>query len=97
MTEMVAYRGLTCQNCPIYSATRQENKEERARMRAEIVKLRKDRYGINKQPLRSVLPSSFIPSGRQLLDVFDHLADDLLRTAVEHACVVCVKKRVLDA
>lgn len=47
MTEIVAYCGLTCQTCPIYLATKQENKEERARMKAEIVKLCKGHYGIN--------------------------------------------------
>ena len=47
MAEMVAYCGLTCQTCPIYLATRQENKEEQARMRAEIVQLCKEQYGMN--------------------------------------------------
>jgi len=47
MTEIVAYCGLTCQTCPIYLATRQENKEEQARMRAEIVQLCKEQYGMN--------------------------------------------------
>jgi hypothetical protein len=47
MTEIVAYCGLTCQTCPIYLATRQENKEEQARMRAEIVRLCKEQYGMN--------------------------------------------------
>ncbi|HEX9135843.1 MAG TPA: DUF3795 domain-containing protein, partial [Nitrospirota bacterium] len=46
MTEIIAYCGLTCQTCPIYLATRQEKKEEQARMRAEIIKLCKDHYGI---------------------------------------------------
>jgi hypothetical protein len=46
MTELVAYCGLTCQTCPIYLATRQENKEEQARMRAEIVQLCKEHYGL---------------------------------------------------
>lgn len=46
MSEMTAYCGLTCQTCPIYLATRQENKEERARMRTEIVKRCKEQYGI---------------------------------------------------
>lgn len=41
MTELV-----TCQTCPIYLAARQEDKAERARMKAEIVKLCKDHYGI---------------------------------------------------
>ena len=44
---MVAYCGLTCPTCPIYLATRQENKEEQARMRAEIVHLCKEQYGMN--------------------------------------------------
>jgi hypothetical protein len=47
MTEMIAYCGLACQTCPIYLATRQKNKEERARMRTEIVKQCKEHYGIN--------------------------------------------------
>lgn len=47
MTEMVAYCGLTCQTCPIYLATRQENSDERARMRVEIVRLCRERYGID--------------------------------------------------
>jgi len=47
MTEMVAYCGLACQTCPIYLATRQENKEEQARMRAEIVQLCKEQYGMD--------------------------------------------------
>jgi hypothetical protein len=47
MTEMVAYCGLTCQTCPIYLATRLENKEERARMKAATVNMCKDHYGMN--------------------------------------------------
>jgi hypothetical protein len=47
MTEITAYCGLNCHTCLIYLATKQENKEERARMKAEIVKLCKDHYGIN--------------------------------------------------
>ena len=47
MTEMVAYCGLACQTCPIYLATRQENTEEQARMRAEIVQLCKEQYGMD--------------------------------------------------
>lgn len=46
MAEMVAYCGLTCQNCPIYMATRQENKEEQLRTRTEIVRLCKEHYGM---------------------------------------------------
>lgn len=47
MTEMIAYCGLTCPTCPIYLATRQENKAEQARMRSEIVYLCKEHYGMS--------------------------------------------------
>lgn len=47
MTEIIAYCGLTCHTCPIYLATRQENKEEQTRMKTEIVKLCKEHYGLN--------------------------------------------------
>jgi len=47
---MVAYCGLTCHTCPIYLATRQKNKEEQARMRAEIVKQCQEHYGIQYKP-----------------------------------------------
>ena len=46
MNAMVAYCGLIRHTCPIYLATRQENKEERTSMRAEIVKLCEEHYGI---------------------------------------------------
>ena len=46
MAEKIAYCGLTCQACPIYLATRQENKEEQLRMRTEIVRLCKELYGM---------------------------------------------------
>jgi hypothetical protein len=44
MNEMFAYCGLSCQTCPIYLATRQENIEEQRRMRIEIVRLCKEHY-----------------------------------------------------
>ena len=47
MIEMLAYCGLTCTTCPVHLATMQENKEEQARMRAEIVRLCNERYGTN--------------------------------------------------
>jgi hypothetical protein len=46
MTEMVAYCGLICRTCPILLATTQKNKEEQARMRAEIVRLCEEHYGL---------------------------------------------------
>lgn len=46
MPGMMAYCGLACETCPIYLATRQENDQERLRMRSEIVRLCKEHYGI---------------------------------------------------
>jgi hypothetical protein len=50
MAEILAYCGLICQTCPIYLATRQENKEEQARMRSEISQLLRAYYGLNYGP-----------------------------------------------
>jgi hypothetical protein len=50
MAEIIAYCGLACHTCPIYLATRQESKEEQARMRIEISQLLKGQYGINYEP-----------------------------------------------
>ncbi len=47
MTGMIVYCGLSCQTCPIYLATRQENKEEQTRMRVEIAQLCKEQYGMD--------------------------------------------------
>jgi Protein of unknown function (DUF3795) len=46
MAEMIAYCGLACQTCPIYLATRQENKVEQLRKRTEIVRLCNEHYGM---------------------------------------------------
>ncbi|NTW60574.1 MAG: DUF3795 domain-containing protein [Nitrospirae bacterium] len=46
MATMLAYCGLTCQTCPIYLATRQENKEEQRRTRTEIARRCKELYGM---------------------------------------------------
>jgi hypothetical protein len=50
VSEMMAYCGLVCQTCPIYLATREENKEEQARRRVEIARLCKEHYGMNYEP-----------------------------------------------
>ena len=50
MSEMIAYCGLVCQTCPIYLATREENKEEQARMRVEISRRCKEQYGMKYEP-----------------------------------------------
>jgi hypothetical protein len=50
MSELLAYCGLVCQTCPIYLATREENKEEQARTRVEISRLCKEHYGMKYEP-----------------------------------------------
>ena len=44
---MVAFCGLNCLTCPIYLATKQEDPGEQTRMRAEIVRLCKEQYGLD--------------------------------------------------
>jgi hypothetical protein len=44
MSEVLAYCGLVCQTCPIYLATREEDKEEQKRMRSEIAQLCREQY-----------------------------------------------------
>jgi len=46
MSGATAYCGLVCQTCPIYLATREENRAEQANMRAEIVRFCKKQYGL---------------------------------------------------
>ena len=50
MSEVLAYCGLVCQTCPIYLATREENKEEQKRMRSEIAQLCREQYGMAYRP-----------------------------------------------
>ena len=50
MGKMIAYCGLVCHTCPIYLATREEDKEEQAHMRARISTLMKEQYGMNYGP-----------------------------------------------
>lgn len=47
MSEILAYCGLVCHTCPIYLATREENKDEQKKMRIEIVRVCKEKYGLN--------------------------------------------------
>ncbi len=47
MEDMIAYCGLTCHTCLIYLATRQEDKNVQASMRAEIVRLCDEQYGMS--------------------------------------------------
>ena len=46
MDEILAYCGLDCNSCPIYLATREENKEKQKRKRKVIVLLIKKHYGL---------------------------------------------------
>ncbi len=46
MTGMISYCGLPCDTCPIYLASRQENKEEQIRSRTEIARLCREQYGV---------------------------------------------------
>ncbi len=46
MEEILAYCGLTCHGCPIYLATREKSDEKKEKMRDEIARLCKERYGI---------------------------------------------------
>lgn len=50
MDAMMAYCGLVCRTCPFYLATRMDNREEQTRMRVEIARLCKERYGMPYEP-----------------------------------------------
>lgn len=50
MSEIISYCGLICRTCPIYVATREENKGEQAKMRVEIAKQCREHYGMNYSP-----------------------------------------------
>jgi hypothetical protein len=45
--EMIACCGLNCLSCPIYLATREENKEKKIGKRKEILRLIKEHYGLD--------------------------------------------------
>lgn len=50
MDEIIAYCGLDCLSCPIYIATRIQNKEKQKEKREEIVQLLKEHYGWDFKP-----------------------------------------------
>lgn len=50
MTEIIAYCGLACHTCPIYLATRLQDKEKQMRRRIEISQLLEGQYGMNFAP-----------------------------------------------
>jgi hypothetical protein len=47
---MIAYCGLTCDSCPIYLATLEQDKSHQQTMRVSIAKLCSENYGMNLRP-----------------------------------------------
>jgi hypothetical protein len=50
MDKIVSYCGLDCQTCPIYLATRIENKDKQVKARAELAQICKEQYGMSYTP-----------------------------------------------
>ena len=46
MNQMTSYCGLVCNTCPIYLATRENDKEVQIRKRIEIARLCREQYGL---------------------------------------------------
>ena len=46
MSELISYCGLTCQNCPIFLATRETNKVKKESMIRDIINMCREHYGI---------------------------------------------------
>jgi len=51
INKLTAYCGLTCDSCPIYLATRENDQEKRTKMRIEIAKSIDDRYHMTLKPV----------------------------------------------
>ncbi len=49
MDRLISYCGLVCRTCPIYLATREENTDEKTRMRAYIARVCRERYGMTSE------------------------------------------------
>jgi hypothetical protein len=47
MNEMLSYCGLICETCPIYLATREEDKSKKDKMIYDIIKMCKSYYGVD--------------------------------------------------
>jgi hypothetical protein len=50
MSTIIAYCGLTCHTCPIYLATRENDKTKQKSMRIEIASICKEQYGMEYEP-----------------------------------------------
>jgi hypothetical protein len=48
--KVISYCGLICQGCPIYCATREQNKQKKEKMRAAIARMCKEHYGQECKP-----------------------------------------------
>ena len=48
--ELVAYCGLTCQGCPIYWATRENDPVKKQKIRTAIARLGQEHYGVTMRP-----------------------------------------------
>jgi len=46
MKEITAYCGLNCIRCPIYRATREKDEDKKKKMRIDVIRECKKRYGI---------------------------------------------------
>ncbi len=46
MTASISYCGLDCETCPIYVATREQDKDRQMRMRTEIAEMCTKHYGV---------------------------------------------------
>lgn len=46
MSEIISYCGLTCQNCPIFLATRETNRAKKENIIYNIINMCKEHYGI---------------------------------------------------
>jgi hypothetical protein len=85
MAEIIGYCGLTCHTCPIYLATREENVEERERIRAEVARMCREQYGLDYRP-------------EDINDCDGCLADKRLFTGCA-ACAIrtCARERELES
>ncbi|MBP7460636.1 MAG: DUF3795 domain-containing protein [Candidatus Delongbacteria bacterium] len=50
MSEMIAYCGLDCLTCPIYLATRVDDKQEQLRLRMDIATMSAEEFGMEVTP-----------------------------------------------
>lgn len=92
MAELIAYCGLACRTCPIYLATRQENKAEQMRMRIEISQQLKTQYGMSYEPEDiSDCDGCFMGGGRLFSGCKDCLIRKCAREKELASCAYCAE------